>query len=110
MFQEINSMTAIVIVLVIVVVGAIAKSYLAIKKFLEDQFVKQTTCLNCRAEIKSEIYKDSNNKYLKVQEQIQKNHDEWTKEIKEIRKEAAERAEILARMDGKLDTLLGVRK
>ena len=107
MWENINFITTVASVIVIIVIGAFVKSIKGIYSLLDREFVKKITCLSCQAEIKSEIYKDSNYKYNEVQKQIQKNHDEWTKEIKDIRKEAAERAAILARIDGKLDTLLG---
>lgn len=110
MLQEINFMTIIVTIAVIAIIGGFWKAILAINNFLDKYFVRKTYCLTCQADMKSEIYKDSNNKYEKVQEQIQKNHDEWTKEIKDIRKEASERGTILARMEGKIDTLLGDKK
>lgn len=110
MIQNIKEITPLIGGGILIFMGALIWAIRQVYSFLNKEFVTQIECEKCRNKVKAEILVDSNNKYKEVQQQIQKNHDEWTKEIKDIRKEAAERAAILARIDGKLDTLLGDRR
>lgn len=73
---------------------------------LKKEFVTKTECSNCKEHIQEVFHKDIDTKYSDVLDRIDKNHDDWTKELKDMQKDAQERNDRLVSIDTKVDMIL----
>ena len=101
--------------LALILIGGLMWAFIQIREYLSMVFVKKEDCGDCvsRAECsdcvnrtKQEFHDDIDKKYEEIQERLQRGHDEWSREIKNLKEESDKRNEVLIRIDTKVDLIL----